>query len=145
MFEIKISRHHDGRYIASIPDLHPSCTVLALTLQGAVRSAQSNAFSLLADFVRGNRKLPDAMKEWFNVVGADGSVCVGGCQHNEIPDVKLSHANINVIPPSPRTRALPPAPKYGTPEHTALVAALRASAMPNAAEIEPAPAAPETK
>lgn len=120
-FAIKVARNWDGSWIASIPDLHPSCASTGTTLQAAVRNAQAGALSMVADHLRSNRKLPDEIKSWFSTTNETGTIMVGGCQHNEFPDVQLAPASSAVLPVKPKSRFKPALPKPGTLEHTTLV------------------------
>lgn len=120
-FAITVARNYDGSWTASVPDLHPSCSSTGTTLQAAIRNAQAGAFAMLADHVRGNRRLPDEIKSWFSTTSETGTILVGGCQHNEFPDAQLTHAASAILPAKPKSRFKPTLPKHGTPEHTALV------------------------
>lgn len=116
MFEIKLTRSYDGRYVACVPDLHPSIASVANTAAAAVRMVQAHAFSILSDFVKSNRQLPDAMRCWFHTVGVDGtSTQVGGCQQDDLQTAgKLIHPANDVIP-APRARpGKPDLPRSGT-------------------------------
>lgn len=127
-FAIKVARIHDGSWIASIPDLHPSCASTGTTLQAAVRNAQAGALSMIADHLKGNRRLPAEVKSWFSATSETGTILVGGCQHNEFQDAQLAPASSAILPPKPKSRFKPSLPKPGTPEHTALVQSIIAPA-----------------
>lgn len=120
-FAIKVARIFDGSWIASIPDLHPSCASTGNTIQAAIRNAQAGALSMIADHMRGNRPLPVEIKSWFSTSSETGTIMVGGCQHNEFPDAQLAPASSAVLPIKPKSRFKPALPKPGTTEHTTLV------------------------
>ncbi len=141
MFEIKITRTWDGRYLAVMPGVHPNCSCIGNTLQGTVRAAQASALNLLADLIRGNQEMPAAMREWFFTVSPQGVTPVGGIRHRELPDAVLYHPDNNVIPPRPPDESKPTLPKHGTPAYDKLMASMVPGLKPTA-PAEPAPAEP---
>lgn len=129
MFEIKVSRYHDGRYIAEVPDFDPSARALEFTLEKAVRSVQSTVMHIAADRILHNREMPVQMREWFHIVSDSGTTHVGGSQLGDHPSSKLIHSTNDVIPgrhPNERI-PLPNLPVHGTPEYDELLAGLNAA------------------
>lgn len=129
MFEIKVSRYHDGRYVAEVPDFHPHARSIEFTLEKAVRSVQSVVLNIASDRILHNREMPTQMREWFHVMSDEGKTNVGGSQLNDHSRSKLIHSGNDVIPsrhPSEKI-PLPNLPVHGTAEYDDLMAGLNAS------------------
>lgn len=126
MFEIKVTRYHDGRYVASVPGFHKQAIAVEYTLEKAVRTAQMVVLNVAADALLHNRALPVEMRQWFHVQSDDGKTHVGGSQLHEHAQSALIHSRDNVIPAeSPGGRKpLPNLPQDGTPEFIEFMARL---------------------
>lgn len=141
-FEIRISRTWDGRYLAVMPGIHPACSFIANTLQDAARKAQASAFLLMADFIRSNQPLPEAMRDWFYTVVPEGRVSIGGIQFREVSDSQLIHPDNNAIPAKPLSESKPNLPKRGSPEYDKLMSTLPPSSKGTRLKAVPEPPCP---